>query len=404
VVEDFETGDFSQYEWQFAGNANWTVVSSGAYEGTHCAKSGAIPDNGNTEMKLTIDVAANDSIAFYRKVSSEATYDFLRFYVDNSLKEEWSGEVAWSRVAYAVTAGEHTFRWVYIKDVYVVSGGDCAWVDFIELPGFADYTMAVNAGADAEICEGLTFQTNAFAANYVSLSWATSGSGTFSSTSTLATVYTPSANDYLEGFVILSLTAFGEGGQSLTDVLQLSFDRLPVAAGPITGLTTVCMGNSVSYSINEVEFAEWYLWTVTPAEAGTISGSSIEAVVSWTDGYTGAAYLKVQGMNECGEGVFSAELSIQVDDCTGIDESDRESVFTVSPNPSNGIFTLQFDQKTASAGQVVVKDALGKIVYRGSLTGSPAISMDLSHLENGLYYITVSGEQVIHSAKLIIKK
>jgi len=164
------------------------------------------------------------------------------------------------------------------------------------------------------------------------------------------------------------------------------------------------MGNSVSYTISEVEYADWYLWTVTPAEAGTISGNTTEAVVSWTDGYTGAAYLKVQGMNECGEGVFSEELAIQVDDCTGINESDGESVFTVSPNPSNGIFTLQFDQKTASTGQVVVKDALGKSVYRGNLDGSPAFLIDLSHLENGLYYITVSGEQVIHSAKLIIKK
>jgi hypothetical protein len=77
---------------------------------------------------------SNDSIYFYRRVSSELDYDFLEFYIDNVLADKWSGEVNWGRVGFPVTPGQHTFKWVYSKDWYVVSGSDCAWIDNIEFP------------------------------------------------------------------------------------------------------------------------------------------------------------------------------------------------------------------------------------------------------------------------------
>jgi len=203
---------------------------------------------------------------------------------------------------------------------------------------------------------------------------------------------------------MLSLTAFGEGGQSLTDVLQLSFDLLPLTPGQISGPATVCFGNTESYNVGEVMYADSYVWVLSPAEAGLITGNTNVASISFTEGYTGQAMLKVQGMNACGEGVFSEELAIQVDDCTGIGDNSDEATFTISPNPSAGIFTLKLNSKTASADQVVVKDALGKVVYSGNADGSQSVSVDLNFLEDGLYFITVTGEQLIHSAKLIIKK
>ena len=32
-MEDFETGDFNKYDWQFDGNGGWEIVSHGVYEG-----------------------------------------------------------------------------------------------------------------------------------------------------------------------------------------------------------------------------------------------------------------------------------------------------------------------------------------------------------------------------------
>ena len=85
-------------------------------------------------MYITIDVPVNDQISFYRKVSSEETYDFLKFYIDGTMLEQWSGEVPWSEVSYPVTAGTHTFKWEYSKDISVSSGSDCGFVDYVVFP------------------------------------------------------------------------------------------------------------------------------------------------------------------------------------------------------------------------------------------------------------------------------
>jgi uncharacterized membrane protein len=135
VSEDFETGDFTHFSWvSTGGTLPWTVVNTGQYAGNYCSKSGAIDDSQTSVMQVTMTAAANDSISFYNKVSSESGYDFLEFYVDGVKIDSWSGEEAWQRVAYPVTAGSHIYKWQYKKDVSQSDGSDCAWVDDIIFP------------------------------------------------------------------------------------------------------------------------------------------------------------------------------------------------------------------------------------------------------------------------------
>ena len=134
IIESFETGDFSMYEWQFGGNANWVIVSENPNTGTYCAKSGTIGSNQQTDLFLVTEILADGEISFYKKVSSENNWDKLFFYIDNVEKGNWSGEVAWGQQSYPVTTGTHTFKWSYQKDGSVNSGSDCAWVDDIQFP------------------------------------------------------------------------------------------------------------------------------------------------------------------------------------------------------------------------------------------------------------------------------
>ncbi len=134
IIEGFETGDFSAYNWQFGGNANWTVVSNDSNTGSYSAKSGAITDGQQTDLILTAEVLSDGQVSFYKKVSSESNWDKLFFYIDNVEKGDWSGNEGWSQVSYPVTAGTHTFKWSYKKDSSVSSGSDCAWIDDIQFP------------------------------------------------------------------------------------------------------------------------------------------------------------------------------------------------------------------------------------------------------------------------------
>jgi hypothetical protein len=130
--ENFETGDFSLYNWLNAGNAYWNIVSDIVYEGTYAAKSGAITHNQQSTMQVEIDVNG-EYISFFRKVSSEPGYDYLRFYIDGAEQNKWSGELDWSKESFPVTHGPHTFKWSYTKDSSVSTGSDCAWLDQIKV-------------------------------------------------------------------------------------------------------------------------------------------------------------------------------------------------------------------------------------------------------------------------------
>jgi M6 family metalloprotease-like protein len=129
--EGFETGDFTANPWTFGGNSNWTVTSAAPFMGTYCAKSGAIGHNQSSILQLTMDVPTAGEIGFYRTISSEAGYDYLKFYIDDVQQAQWSGTASWAYVHFPVNAGNHTFKWSYIKDQGVVSGSDCAWIDNI---------------------------------------------------------------------------------------------------------------------------------------------------------------------------------------------------------------------------------------------------------------------------------
>lgn len=112
----------------------WTIVSNEAHLGTHSLKSGAIGHNGMTEIYTTLNVSVAGDVTFWRKVSSESGYDFLKFYIDTVELGSWSGNLDWAEITYPVSVGQHTFTWRYSKDYSTASGSDCAWIDDITLP------------------------------------------------------------------------------------------------------------------------------------------------------------------------------------------------------------------------------------------------------------------------------
>ena len=134
IDEDYETGDFTQYAW-VQGTYPWTIDNSNIYEGQNSSRSGVIPDNEESELSIEVDVTAPGDISFYKFLSSEEDYDFLKFKINGSKVAEWSGiDNTWSFVSFPVNPGINTFKWEYEKDGAVDDGEDCAWIDYIVFP------------------------------------------------------------------------------------------------------------------------------------------------------------------------------------------------------------------------------------------------------------------------------
>lgn len=139
-VEDFETGNLLRFPW-LTGQVNpWIVNTYSPWEGLYGSRSAPIGDGQSSEMAIKLYVAHDDTIRFHSVVSSESNFDRLGFYIDNDLQQSWSGCSAWTQYTYPVNAGEHTFRWEYIKNDSLAGGDDCAKVDFVILPEYLDFT------------------------------------------------------------------------------------------------------------------------------------------------------------------------------------------------------------------------------------------------------------------------
>jgi hypothetical protein len=140
--ETFETGSFASFPWAL-GIYPWTIANTGVYAGIYSAKSGTITHNQSSELSLQATVNTAGTISFYYKVSSEASYDYLRFYIDGTPQDSWSGTTgSWEQVSYTVTTGSHAFKWAYSKDGSESVGSDCAWIDNIIFPPMT-YVMPV---------------------------------------------------------------------------------------------------------------------------------------------------------------------------------------------------------------------------------------------------------------------
>lgn len=238
-VEDFESGEIDPTSWINHASYPWTICEDEPYEGNYCVKSGAIVDYQETTLSLQFEVGDNDSIAFYYKVSSEASYDKFIFMIDNNQMGQWSGTIAWTRAQFAVTAGSHTFTWKYTKDSSVSSGSDCVWIDYIILP--RDRSLAVSAGLDIQICEGETAALDGYASNQTSMEWTTSGDGTFSDATIANPVYTPGTQDIANGGATLTLTAFNDN-DSQSDDIELTFKSTPTIELVGGNDALACMG------------------------------------------------------------------------------------------------------------------------------------------------------------------
>ena len=163
IIEPFETGDFSLFDWQVDPTYPWTITTTDPYEGTYCMKSGgAGVANVVSNMSVTVNIPADGLMSFFGKISCESSWDYGYFYIDGVQKGSYTGASAWSEKVFDITAGDHTFMWQYTKDGSVNSNDDCFYVDYITfykqpappVPGmtydFEDHTMQGWTSVDAD--------------------------------------------------------------------------------------------------------------------------------------------------------------------------------------------------------------------------------------------------------------
>ncbi|MCD4731334.1 MAG: PKD domain-containing protein, partial [Bacteroidales bacterium] len=384
IIEDWETGNFNKFPWIMGGNADWTIETNNPYEGIYCARSGNIADSQVSNLELTINVTSDGEITFFRKVSSEYSWDYLRFFIDGNQIDEWSGNVAWGQESFPVNAGVHTFKWEYYKDGSVSSGEDCAWIDYIIFP--ATIFEASFSSNETNICEGesVNFYDQS-SGNAISWDWIFEGG-----TPSTSTMQDPVIEYSTPGIYDVSLTV-SNGSSTNTLVLE---NYITVTALPEVTLEPfdwVCL-----------DWPAFELSGGLPA-GGEYSGQGVEngwfnptlaGIGTHTITYT------YTDPEECEN--FATE-TILVDPCTGINNLTNLSGLVIYPNPTTGMIFVGLDQNIGPI-EVIVVNTLNDVVYSYSSENltRKKLNIDLSNLVKGIYFIKIKTDTIEKTTKVVL--
>lgn len=117
-------------------------------------------------------------------------------------------------------------------------------------------------------------------------------------------------------------------------------------------------------------------------------------------GNTNTARIMIKAVNNVFLAVNSTNFSIESSLET---EEPENNTFDISPNPSNGIINLRLPEFSRS-GSIRIVDITGRVVYSNTLASTANQQLNLSHLSNGVYIVSVELDNKQFTKKIIIKK
>ncbi|MDA3944045.1 MAG: PKD domain-containing protein [Bacteroidetes bacterium] len=147
------------------------------------------------------------------------------------------------------------------------------------VPAVSSMNLTINpaptafAGANATVCQPGNYTiTDATATNYSTISWTSSGTGTFTNGTSLTPTYAPSAADYLSGSVTLTLTVNGSGqcAETASSSMILSLQAAPLANAGADA--SIC--EQSSYTISGATATGYNNLYWTSSGSGVIAGSN----------------------------------------------------------------------------------------------------------------------------------
>lgn len=185
--------------------------------------------------------------------------------------------------------------------------------------------------------------------------------------------------------------------------VSVSMEFIPgVAAQPDGPVSVFSPENPVSeYTTEGAEHATGFEWEFNPPDVGTIDSHGAQVTVTWDEAFQGEVLIKVRGVNQCGEGEFSEELLVMVDNGVGISDPSLRTLAAVYPNPAQGYvyITPNLDQ----AVKLKITSLTGKTVHQEIISGSAPVQVALEHLDAGVYLLTLIADQQTQTMRLILQ-
>ena len=151
VKEDYETGDFTKFNWQHDGDEYWFVTNEVSHNGTYSAQSPSLSKNKTASMIIELENTTAGALTFYYKMHIKRNRAALIIYVDNSPLDMLFGDLNWTAYTINLSAGQHTVEWCYHTAQSGSTEEYVCWIDDISFPSNTLILYATSEISDNEI-------------------------------------------------------------------------------------------------------------------------------------------------------------------------------------------------------------------------------------------------------------
>ena len=103
----------------------------------------------------------------------------------------------------------------------------------------------------------------------------------------------------------------------------------------------------------------------------------------------------------------SDQVSVEIKDCTGIDEFETGLGIDIYPNPNHGNFSLEINSSGRTTVSIKIVSVTGKLVYQEENITINALlthQIKLSNLAEGIYTVFVIGDGIVANKKVVLSK
>lgn len=179
-----------------------------------------------------------------------------------------------------------------------------------------------------------------------------------------------------------------------SDTVAINFASIPSVN--LGSDTVICHNESIELDADNVGSA--YLWS---------TGETTQKIMVNAEDYEFGIkdfLCEVTNIDGCNN---TGEVTVEIKDCTGIDEFGTSIGIDIFPNPNNGIFNLEFNTAENKNLNIKVVSITGVLVYHKEnilVNGSATEQINLNEFAEGIYSVFVSSEEHTINKKLILRK
>lgn len=186
-------------------------------------------------------------------------------------------------------------------------------------------------------------------------------------------------------------------GNGSASNLAVSVNTIPSATVAPEGPAQVDLHNSLTTDYVASLVADTYTWQLNPVVAGTITGNTATAQVTWNTNFTGYAEISFKAQNLCGESGWSPVKTTQVLNTTGIAEN-VASINVIAESDGNLKFITNTD---ANSAKVTVLDLSGRMMFKAKIPGQ-GTQLIRCNLKPGIYFVLVESGSIRLTKKILV--